>query len=85
MLRHFDVDCLPTNYGGTVEIPEGTGVALGDLFRLYGKEFESKHHLEREKTNLPFCCIQNFIIFSFVSLFTVANSFGYDSAAGNSH
>lgn len=42
LLRHFDVDCLPTFYGGNVEIPEGTGVALGDLFRLYTKEFESK-------------------------------------------
>lgn len=40
---HFDVECLPTTYGGKVEIPEGTGVALGDLFRLYSKEFESTY------------------------------------------
>lgn len=40
---HFDVECLPTTYGGKVEIPEGTGVALGDLFRLYTKEFESTY------------------------------------------
>lgn len=43
--RHFDVDCLPSNYGGKVDIPEGTGVALGDLFRLYSKEFESMHKI----------------------------------------
>lgn len=40
--RHFSPDCLPTFYGGKVNIPEGTGSALGDLFRLYQKEFESK-------------------------------------------
>ncbi|XP_055298216.1 alpha-tocopherol transfer protein [Sitodiplosis mosellana] len=38
--RHFDVECLPSMYGGKVDIPDGTGVALGDLFRLYSKEFE---------------------------------------------
>lgn len=40
--RHFDEKCLPSYYGGKVEIPDGTGVALGDLFRLYSKEFESE-------------------------------------------
>lgn len=49
--RHFSVECLPTIYGGKVEIPEGTGVALGDLFRLYSKEFESKIFF-RKLTNL---------------------------------
>lgn len=45
--RHFSVECLPTIYGGKVEIPEGTGVALGDLFRLYSKEFESKNFIQK--------------------------------------
>lgn len=34
--------CVPKRYGGTVEIPEGTGTALADLFQVYTKDFESK-------------------------------------------
>lgn len=41
--KHITPDSLPTQYGGKVAIPDGTGSALGDLFKLYAKEFESKH------------------------------------------
>lgn len=40
--NHFGVECLPVEYGGKICIPEGTGVALAQLFQLYTKEFESK-------------------------------------------
>lgn len=38
----FGVDCLPVEYGGKISIPEGTGIAMANLFQLYTKEFESK-------------------------------------------
>lgn len=42
--QHINPECLPSNYGGKYDIPEETGAALGDLFRLYTKEFESMYH-----------------------------------------
>lgn len=39
--KFFGTECLPTSYGGQIEIPDGVGAALSDLFRLYGKEFDS--------------------------------------------
>lgn len=74
--KHFNVECLPTKYGGKIEIPDGTGAALSDLFRLYGKEFDSKCEIELNqklrKKSKP--------LSSIFPIFTVANSFGYDSS-----
>lgn len=43
--NHFGTECIPVHYGGKIQIPTGTGVALGNLFQLYAKEFESKSWL----------------------------------------
>jgi len=38
--QQLGVECLPSRYGGQIDIPEGTGTALANLFQLYSKEFE---------------------------------------------
>lgn len=91
--KHLSPECLPTYYGGKIDIPLGTGAALSDLFRLYGKEFESKLINPPDTIKLPIFRPQQLqwnviltpnlsLYFSlyFLSPITVANSFGYDSS-----
>lgn len=40
--EYYGTHALPKQYGGEIELPEGTGDALAELFKMYKKEFESK-------------------------------------------
>lgn len=74
--------CLPTRYGGQVEIPEACGAALSDLFQLYTKDFESKCDISM-KCYVIYSLAKAFICNHFFSLclyLTVANTFGYNKA-----
>lgn len=76
--KFFGVECLPVEYGGKITIPQGTGVALANLFQLYGKEFESKDQIaEYQESGASPPYLPLFI--HFCSPISVANSFGYNA------
>ena len=68
------VECLPTRYGGKIDIPEGTGVILADLLQLYQKDFESEFFAAPASTNE---LKLNFFCSSLLPSLSVANTYGY--------